>query len=206
MVVGALALGVSVAVTACDGGVPAPSFDSVDVVVDSPELREMKADAGIEDCVPGPADPADRADISGKALPPLTLACLGGGPDVDLASLRGPLLINLWASNCGPCRDEMPALQEFHERHGDVVSLIGIDLEKYPEAAIDFAGATGATYPQLVDPAGALVSQRDLPIRPGLPQFIVVAADGTVVHQSAGGLDSLGEIEDYVTTHLDVVL
>ena len=83
-------------------GRPAPSS----VKVDTPELRELKAEAGIEDCEPGPG---------GGALPAVTLACLGGGPTVDLSSLRGPMVHQLLAVRCVQCEEEMPILQAFHE-------------------------------------------------------------------------------------------
>ncbi len=174
-----------------------PEQRSVDVVQDTAELRAMKAGAGIEDCVPGPG---------GGGLPELTLPCLGGGPDVDLSSLTGPLVISLWASNCGPCRDEMPALQAFHEKHGDVVGLLGIDAEVDSSFGISFAQLVGATYPQLTDPAGDLFSQSQLRVSQALPQFILLDAEGDVVHQSAGGFETLAEIEDYVETNLGVAL
>ena len=58
----------------------------------------------------------------------MTLPCLGGGPDVELSSLRGPMVINLWQARCGPCRKEMPALEEFHQQYGDQVAVLGIDF------------------------------------------------------------------------------
>ena len=61
-------------------------------------------------------------------LPDLTLPCLGGGPDVDLSSLRGPMVINLWQAFCEPCREEMPALEAFHQQYADQVAVVGIDF------------------------------------------------------------------------------
>jgi len=184
------------ALTACSSD-DVPEERSVDVVQDTAKLRAMKAEAGIDDCVPGPG---------GGGLPDLTLPCLGGGPDVELSSLTGPLVISLWASNCGPCRDEMPALQAFYEKHGDVVGLLGIDAEVDSSFGISFAQMVGATYPQLTDPAGDLFSQSQLRVSQALPQFILLDADGDVVHQSAGGFETLAEIEDYVETNLGVTL
>ena len=179
----------------CSDAISAPGATNVEV--DTPALRAMKVEAGIEDCRPG----------SGAGeLPDLTLPCLGGGPDVALDSLDGPLIINLWFSGCGPCRDEMPALQSFYAAYGDQVGVLGIDVENYPEAAISFAGMVGATYPQLADPGGEIFDQPDLRVGQGFPQFIVIDADGRVVHQAAGGLDTEAEVVAMAEEHLGVTL
>ena len=167
----------------CADDVSAPGATTIEV--DSPRQQALKAEAGIEDCEPGPG---------GGSLPDLTLPCLGGGPDVSLDSLRGPLIINLWFSGCGPCRDEMPALQAFYAEHGDEVGVLGIDVENYPEAAITFAGMVGAAYPQLADPGGEIFDQPELRVGLGFPQFILIDAAGEVVHQDAGGVDSKAEV------------
>jgi thiol-disulfide isomerase/thioredoxin len=178
----------------CDDVAP-PSSSDVDV--DTPSLREQKADAGVEPCAEG----------DGGGLPSLTLPCLGGGDDVDLASLGGPLLINLWASNCGPCVKEMPALQRFHERYGDEVGVLGIDVvDTQPEAALALMQRTGATYPSLADPGGTLYDDRDLDLGQGLPQFLLLDADGELAHRAAGGLDSLAEVVALVEDNLQVRL
>ena len=182
------------ALTACDGGVPGPGKSDVDV--DTPELRAQKAAAGIETCVPG----------SGESdLPDLTLACLGGGPEVDLSTLQGPMLINLWYSGCGPCRDEMPVLQQFHDKYADQVPLVGIDVETYPDYAIGFAEEVGATYPQLADPGGTVFDDPDLGLRQAFPQTIYVAADGQIVKE-AKEITSLDELVASVKANLGVTL
>ena len=179
----------------CADSVTAPGKTSVQV--DTPRQQALKAEAGIEDCEPGPG---------GGGLPDLTLPCLGGGPDVNLADLKGPLIINLWFSGCAPCRDEMPALQAFYAEHGDEVGILGIDVENYPEAAITFAGMVGATYPQLADPGGEIFDQPDLRVGLGFPQFILIDADGEIVFQDAGGLDSKAEVVALAEKHFEVDL
>jgi thiol-disulfide isomerase/thioredoxin len=179
----------------CDE-VPPPGKSDVDV--DTHELRQVKDQAGIEDCQEGPG---------GGELPELTLPCLGGGTDVDLSTLRGPMVINTWASNCGPCIKEMPALQQFHQRYGDQVAVLGIDfLDTQPEAALALAEETGATYPSLADPEGALLEQEGLRLANGNPQFLLIDADGAVVHQQAGGLTSVDEVIALVNDHLGTTL
>ncbi|HET9423399.1 MAG TPA: TlpA disulfide reductase family protein [Nocardioides sp.] len=175
----------------CDE-VPPPGKTDVDV--DTEELRHVKDRAGIEDCQEGPG---------GGELPELTLPCLGGGTDVDLSTLRGPMVINTWASNCGPCIKEMPALQQFHQMYGDQVAVLGIDfLDTQPGAALALAEETGATYPSLADPDGQLLEQDGLRLAGGNPQFLLLDADGAVAHQQAGGLESVDEVIAMVNEHL----
>jgi thiol-disulfide isomerase/thioredoxin len=195
------ALLLAATLTACssDGGI---SVRPPDVQVDTPELRAAKDRIGMLDCEPGTGEPVEGG------LPDLTLPCLGGGPDVDLASLRGPALINLWQARCEPCRLEMPALEKFHQQYGDEVAVIGIDFnDVQPAAAMALAEETGVTYPSIADPGGDLMTEEAFAIgRRGLPAFLFVAADGTVAGTSSGGVDSVTEVKGLVAEHLGIDL
>lgn len=182
------------------GPVPPPGEPRVEV--DTPQLRKVKQRIGMDDCRPG------RGEAVEGGLPAVTLACLGGGPDVDLSSLRGPLVINLWQSFCAPCKQEMPALEAFHQRHGDRVAVLGIDVnDVHPEAALTLAGDTGATYPSLADPGGELLGEEAFAIvRRGVPAFVFVREDGTVAGVESGGVDSTDEVVALVDKHLGVQL
>lgn len=173
-----------------------------DVDVDTPALREVKARIGMEDCEPGTGDPVEGG------LPEVTLPCLGGGPDVDLSSLRGPVVINLWQAQCEPCRQEMPALEEFHQQYGDRVPVLGIDFnDVHPDGALALAEETGATYPSIADPGGELMVEDAFAVaRRGLPAFVFVDEDGVVVAQDSGGVDSVAEIRSKVAEHLGITL
>lgn len=197
-----LALLLAAALTACtsDGG--RVDVRPPDVDVDTPALREVKARIGMEDCEPGTGEPVEGG------LPELTLPCLGGGPDVELSSLRGPVVINLWQAFCEPCREEMPALEEFHQQYGDRVPVLGIDFnDVHPEGALALAEETGATYPSIADPGGELMAEDAFAVaRRGLPAFVFVDAEGKVVAQDSGGVDSVAEIKAKVAEHLGIAL
>ena len=171
------------------------------VDVDTPQLRQVKKSAGVEDCAPGAGEAVEGG------LPDVTLACLGGGPDVALGSLRGPMVVSLWASWCTPCRREMPHLQAFHEHYGDQVPVLGVDYQDVrPDAAMALVRHTGATYPLLADPQSDLDGASPFPALRGLPFLALVDADGRVVHQEFTIITSEQELVDLVREHLGVTL
>lgn len=196
-----LAVVVLVLLMGCDSG-SGIAVRPPDVQVDTPELREVKARIGMEDCAPGAGEPVDGG------LPEVTLPCLGGGPDVDLSTLRGPMVINLWQANCGPCKKEMPALEEFHQQHGDRVAVLGVDFnDVHPAGALALAEEAGATYPSVADPGGDLMVEKAFAVgRRGMPAFVFVDADGTVVGEASGGVESVAEVEELVAEHLGITL
>ncbi|GAA4122138.1 hypothetical protein GCM10022215_27710 [Nocardioides fonticola] len=204
--VAALAAVVLLAVaTACAPGTQTPVVGSggvrpAAIDVDTPALRQAKQDAGIAPCRPGDAAPAS------EGLPDLTLPCFGGGQDVDLATLRGPLLVNVWSVNCGPCRTEMPILQRFHEKYGDRVGVLGIDFQDVQtEAAMKLAVRSGVTYPLVADTQGALATADPVRLR-ALPTTAMVDADGRVVHVQAVEYKSLDQLVEAVRQHLGIDL
>jgi thiol-disulfide isomerase/thioredoxin len=136
----------------------------------------------------------------------VTLACFGGGPDVDVSTLRGPLVVNFWQGACVPCRQEMPALEEFHQRYGDEVPVLGIDyLDAQPGYAMDLVESTGVTYPLLADPDPQLGVEGEVRVV-GLPHFVLLDADGRIAYQAPGGIESVDELVDMVEEHLGVAL
>jgi thiol-disulfide isomerase/thioredoxin len=192
-----VALAAALVLTGCDGGGDVGLPGPANIDVDTPELRQMKARAGVEDCEPSRGKP-----VAG-GLPAVTLPCFGGGPAVDLGSLRGPLVVNLWASTCGPCRQEMPILQGFHEQYGDRVQVIGIDYQDVQtEAAMDLVLQTGATYPLLADPQSELSGAAPFPVLRGLPFLALVDAEGRVAHQEYTIVESRQQLVGLVNRHL----
>lgn len=175
-----------------------PGRFTVDVDVDTPELRQLRRSAGIEPCTASEGRPVPGG------MPEVTLPCLGGGDDVDLSSLRGPLVVNLWASWCAPCRDELPYYQELHERGRGAVEVLGVDYQDtQPGQALALARETGVTYPSLADPGGQL----RVPFRVrGLPGLIMVDEEGDIVFQDFLAIDSYGQLAALVEEYLGVTL
>jgi len=190
------------------GGSPAVPESSTPVALPSeaapsPEptadLAAMKKAAGIPDC---PASDPKVAAVS-SGLPDVVLPCLGGGRAVRLAGLRGkPMMINVWAQWCGPCREEAPYLTEVATTNKSDLRIIGIDHDDpRPELAIEFAQLSTWRYPQLADPDVVLRAALQIS---GPPQTLFVRPDGTIAFRHAGQFHSAAEIRDLAREHLGV--
>lgn len=88
----------------------------------------------------------------GGILPETTLNGLSG-PTKKLSAFRGkPLIINVWASWCGPCRAEMGSLERLSRyKDGKEFAVIGISTDDYPEAAQAFLKQAKTTFPHFID-------------------------------------------------------
>lgn len=138
----------------------------------------------------GPCLDVSPASAVPGGLPSLVLDCLDGSGRADMAAVRGPVVVNLWAQWCEPCRAEAPHLSTFSRQ--TQVALLGVDsADPRPELAREFVVAAGWTYPQLTDPDKAVLTARGLP---GLPASLFIDADGTVVATKVGGFSSVDEI------------
>jgi len=113
----------------------------------------------------------------------------------SLAQHRGSVvLLNLWATWCPPCRDELPALEQFARSYAGRVVVLGVDQGESASVARDFARARGVTYPILVD----LSEQYGRAYQGlGLPTTVIVDRDGHVVRGIDGAM-TLAQMRDAV--------
>jgi len=131
-------------------------------------------------------------------LPAVRLAPLSSGAGVDLASLRGPTVINLWASWCVPCLRELPLYQAYAEKYARKVDVVGIAFQETSVAkAKKLATDTGVEYPLYVDPDGKLRAI-------GLPKVILLDEKGGVAFEQYVEITSVAQIEKLVAQHLGV--
>ncbi len=139
---------------------PPPPFDDC-AVLTAPGAAPGTAGAGT--AAPGAAGPGTAApgttvpgtaggDAStGAALPDVTLPCFTGGRPVRLADLRGPAVLNLWGTWCGPCREELPAVQRLADRTAGRLRVAGVNTWDDRPAAASFAADKGVRMPTLYD-------------------------------------------------------
>ncbi|QSE87695.1 TlpA family protein disulfide reductase (plasmid) [Rhodococcus pseudokoreensis] len=140
--------------------------------VDAPELARLAAAAALKCPTPSSAPSGDGN------LARVMASCLGSTKQVDLGAALGaePTLINLWASWCGPCREEIPVLDAYSNEPG-ALRVVGIDVQDNPAAALGLLTELGAHYPSFAD-TGAV--QKALPAPPVLPLSFLVQRDGSV--------------------------
>ncbi|MBT2767790.1 TlpA family protein disulfide reductase [Stenotrophomonas sp. ISL-67] len=148
--------------------------------------------------VPAMERPAAVAARPGDAMPAITLPDVDGTA-VEFASFHGrPLLINVWASWCGPCVEEMPMLAAFADAQPrDGVQVVGLAIDT-PDGVCDFLERVPVKYPIVIEqPAPDDASVRLGNAQGLLPYTVLVDAGGTIVKQKLGPF-AHGEIERWI--------
>ncbi|HEY2005316.1 MAG TPA: TlpA disulfide reductase family protein [Solirubrobacteraceae bacterium] len=149
---------------------------------------------------PGPAQEA----VAFKGSPPALASLhdqadrlLGGGTSVfraRLNSLRGhPVVVNKWASWCGPCRIEFPAFQRASVRYGRQVAFLGIDGKDANGSAEAFLHQFPVSYPSYTDPGENIA--RSIQASIYFPQTVYFNRQGKMVYDHAGPYESAAALE-----------
>ena len=128
---------------------------------------------------------------------------LDGGTDAfdaRLAALKGyPVVVNKWASWCGPCRAEFPFLQRLSARYGKRVAFIGVDSNDSDDAAKTFLGEFPVPYPSFTDPDQEIA--QELKATLGFPSTVFYDRNGDVAYLKQGAYasedDFSADIERY---------
>jgi thiol-disulfide isomerase/thioredoxin len=133
----------------------------------------------------------------------IMLDCLDGTDGASINGIKGPAIINVWGSWCGPCKEEMPILRSFYEKAQDNLALIGVDVE---EASIEdgrkFVKNNGITWPNLYDADGESRAYFGM----GVPVTWFIAADGSVAYKHIGVIKSEKELISMTSKYLGVKL
>jgi peroxiredoxin len=136
---------------------------------------------------------AVAAGSAGAAITPS-----GGAPDFTLPTVNGPnlrlqeqrgrvVMVNFWATWCGPCRVEMPHLNRLYEKYrGSGFVLLGVNIDENPRAAADLAGKLGMKFPVLLDTDKKVSRLYDLS---AMPSTVLIDRDGRVRYVHRGYRD-----------------
>lgn len=129
---------------------------------------------------------------SGRAaLPDVTLPSLHeGGTPLDVGALKGPAVVNLWATWCQPCRKELPAFQQVSAARPDV-RFIGVDIAEDAAKARDFLAGLGVTFDQFFDAQGRFSDGLGTAV---LPVTVVVDGAGHIATEHIGPM-SVADLE-----------
>lgn len=131
------------------------------------------------------ADPAAWKD---RIAPDFELTLLDGA-HVKLANEVGRrvVILNFFATWCGPCRAEMPELERFHQEHHDGVLLLGVDAEEKHTVVEEFIRNVRVTFPIGIDGTGDIGKAYDVS---AYPTTVVVGADGRVKAYESGAISN----------------
>jgi peroxiredoxin len=107
------------------------------------------------------------------------------GEKVSLSDFRGDVvLINFWATWCGPCRAEIPDFEQVYGNHKDKgLVILGLNQQESPAVIEPFAEELGMTYPVLLDEQGQVMSEYRIL---GLPTSVLVDRDGVIQVRHTG--------------------
>ena len=127
--------------------------------------------------------------------PAFTLELLDGKGELSLASLRGKtVVLNFWASWCGPCRDEMPVLEQGWQRwQGKNVAFVGVDAKDVRSDARSFLARYGVTYPNVYDGKGSLIGRYGVG---GYPETYFIDPTGKVRWRIAGPVEDAADLDE----------
>lgn len=146
-----------------------------------------------------------EAPIVGHLAPDFTLATPNGDSftlisAIDRTGTAGkPVVLNFWATWCGPCRIEMPHMQAASEKYAGQVAIIGVNQMEPANRITDFAVEFGLTYPLLVDEQNVVNNLYGIT---SLPTTIFIDANG-IVRELIIGTISQGVLEDRINKLLD---
>jgi len=132
--------------------------------------------------IPDVSAELDRLPLLGHVAPDFKATDVDGLP-FALSDYRGRVVVmDFWASWCGPCRRKMPEVVEFHQRYSQkAVDIIGISLDKTAEQAKSFAREDGATWRQVCDGLSWNSPLVKLYAVHGIPRLFVIDQRGKII-------------------------
>ncbi|MFZ2512808.1 MAG: TlpA disulfide reductase family protein [Gordonia sp. (in: high G+C Gram-positive bacteria)] len=173
-----------------------------DEPVDDATLARARVDAALPPC-----PQSDRPVSAGAALAAASAICLADGQRLNLgqATAGRPVVINMWAVWCLPCRKELPLFDELYRRAGDQLDVLlvhAIDGAAKPYALLQFLAEVGVHVPTVADVDGEVA--RGLRTPRVYPSTILIRADGTVAAIEPRVFTSYDDLAAVVNSQLGV--
>jgi thiol-disulfide isomerase/thioredoxin len=148
-------------------------------------------------------DLIDTSKVSEKSL---QMTCLDGSSEINYHSIKGPIIINVWASWCTGCKEEMPYFVDLYANPVFIsgeIKLLGIDVdEKNADSGPNFIKSHGMSWPHLEDTD----SRSKLVFGPGVPVTYFLDKNGEVIHKHIGAYRSKSQLYEAVEKYFEVKL
>ena len=134
---------------------------------------------------------------AGDLAPDFSVQLLSG-ETFTLSEHRGTVVVlDFWATWCGPCVAKMPSMQTLSEQFADDVVFVGINVGESPQRVQEFIAEQGFTYPVGLDENADI--HRELYPSPGIPYTVIINGDGIITETFLGGGEHMqGLIEDAI--------
>jgi thiol-disulfide isomerase/thioredoxin len=129
------------------------------------------------------AESAASAPLEGEAAPAFSLPVLDGNQVYSVGGRRDkPLIVNFWASWCGPCEKEMPELKALYEKYKDRIDLYAVNATKYDtlRGARDFVREMEPPFPVLTDEDGKVTEAYKVV---AFPVSFIIGRDGVILER-----------------------
>ena len=148
----------------------------------------------------------DQIDTSKVTKKTLQMNCLDGSSVINFHSIKGPIIVNAWASWCEGCKEEMPYFIDLYAnpvfKNGEI-KLLGIDVdEKNADSGPNFIKSYGMSWPHLEDVDG----RSKIVFGPGVPVTYFLDNTGEIIHKHIGAFLSKAQLYEAVEKYFEVKL
>jgi thiol-disulfide isomerase/thioredoxin len=175
------------------------SSDAVQAAIErDSDLLALMQEVNLDPCPTAARNP----DAAIPGLPDQVFDCLGDTSAVSLAYVRGtPMVLNVWASWCPPCIEELPLLEKVSRELEGKVDFIGINLEDDPTKALQLMQDFGISYPSVIDRSGDTRAPLSIP---GPPVTFFVTSQGVIAGRWDGAIPNEKTFDSLLQKHLGI--